>query len=90
MLSRASIEELAAALGGLTAERLVREGRFSPTRARLLPAGAALVLAFMERFELASIEISPASLREGAVLAVVHGGATWRSELSRLTLGWQS
>ena len=44
----------------------------------------------MERFELASIEISPASLREGAVLAVVHGGATWRSELSRLTLGWQS
>ena len=60
----------------------------TPTRARLLPAGAALVLAFMERYELEAVEVSEASLREGAVLALRQAGPAWRSQLTALTAGW--
>ena len=54
---------------------LAERYRLTPTRARLLPAGAALVLAFMERYELEAVEVSEASLREGAVLALRHAGS---------------
>ena len=54
--------------------------RLTPTRARLLPAGAALMLAFMERYELETVEVSEASMREGAVLAIRHAGPAWRSQ----------
>jgi exopolyphosphatase/guanosine-5'-triphosphate,3'-diphosphate pyrophosphatase len=67
---------------------LAERYRLTPTRARLLPAGAALVLAFMERYELETVEVSEASLREGAVLALRHAGPGWRSQLTALTAGW--
>ena len=67
---------------------LAERYRVTPTRARLLPAGAALMLAFMERYELDEVEVSGASLREGAVLAVRQAGPDWRSRLTALTAGW--
>lgn len=79
-----AIHEIDRASSAVLAERY----RLTPTRARLLPAGAALMLAFMERYELERVEISEASLREGAVLALRHAGVEWRSQLTALTAGW--
>jgi exopolyphosphatase/pppGpp-phosphohydrolase len=76
--------EIDRAPSALLAERY----RVTPTRARLLPAGAALMLAFMERYELEAVETSEASLREGAVLAHRHAGSDWRPRLTELTAGW--
>jgi exopolyphosphatase/guanosine-5'-triphosphate,3'-diphosphate pyrophosphatase len=79
-----AIHEIDRAPSSVIAER----HRVTPTRARLLPAGAALMLAFMERYELDVVEVSDASLREGAVLAIRHAGVEWRSRLTALTAGW--
>ena len=79
-----AIHEIDRAPSALLAERY----RVTPTRARLLPAGAALMLAFMERYELEAVETSEASLREGAVLAHRHAGSDWRPRLTELTAGW--
>ena len=62
----------------------------NPTRARLLPAGAAIVGAILERYGLDRMRVSDASLREGAILAVHHAGAAWRDRLPELVHGWRA
>jgi exopolyphosphatase / guanosine-5'-triphosphate,3'-diphosphate pyrophosphatase len=57
-------------------------------RARVLPAGAAIVGALFERYGVERIRVSNASLRDGAILAIVHGGSTWRTHLEWLAHGW--
>ncbi len=57
-------------------------------RARVLAAGAAIVGALFERYAVERIRVSDASLREGAILAIVHAGATWREHLAWLAHGW--
>jgi exopolyphosphatase/guanosine-5'-triphosphate,3'-diphosphate pyrophosphatase len=61
-----------------------------PTRARLLPAGIAALEAVLDRFDVGGLQVSEASLREGVVLAVAHGGAAWRDLLPALTKGWEA
>lgn len=58
------------------------------TRARILPAGAAILEAILERYRLDRVGVSEASIREGTVLAVVHAGSTWRERLPALARGW--
>lgn len=57
-------------------------------RARVLPAGAAVVAALFERYGLERIRVSDAGIREGAVLASVHAGPGWREHLAWLAHGW--
>lgn len=59
-----------------------------PERARVLPAGAAIVGALFERYGVERIRVSDASIRDGAILAIVHGGSTWRTHLEWLAHGW--
>lgn len=56
-------------------------------RARLLPAGIAIVQALMERYGLSDVLVSEASLREGAILALHRAGAAWRRKLPELVSG---
>ncbi len=58
-----------------------------PERARILPGGAALVEAFLDRYGLRSAAVSIASIREGAILAVAASGASWRERLADLVAG---
>lgn len=88
-LTRTQVEALARALATAGPSEFAARARISQVRAELLPAGAALVLAFMERYRLTSIEVSGASLREGAVLALVRAGARWPERLPELTHGWR-
>jgi exopolyphosphatase/pppGpp-phosphohydrolase len=77
---------LAAQPAALASDRyLVR-----PTRARILPAGAAILDAILERYGVDRLRVSEAGVREGAILAVNHAGHAWRDHLARLAHGWRS
>jgi exopolyphosphatase/guanosine-5'-triphosphate,3'-diphosphate pyrophosphatase len=57
-------------------------------RARILGAGATIVAAIMERYEVDEVRVVDAGVREGTVIAVDHAGPGWRDCLERLAHGW--
>ena len=57
-------------------------------RARVLPAGAALVTALLARYHLPGVLVREEGVREGAVLAIARAGAGWRDQVERLAHGW--
>jgi exopolyphosphatase / guanosine-5'-triphosphate,3'-diphosphate pyrophosphatase len=59
-----------------------------PQRARLLPAGAAILLALLERWGAEEVQVARGGLREGVVLAVEQAGRGWRDRLPALASGW--
>ena len=61
-----------------------------PIRARILPAGAAILDAILERYGVQAIRVSEAGIREGAILAVQHSGPSWRDRLAELAHGWRT
>jgi exopolyphosphatase/guanosine-5'-triphosphate,3'-diphosphate pyrophosphatase len=89
-LTRAGVESVVAALIDKRAAASAERFRVSVSRARVLPAGAALVLALFDAFGIEEAAVSTASLREGAVLALAGAGGQWRERLSELTHGWRS
>lgn len=60
----------------------------NPIRARILPAGAAILEAILTRYRLDRLHVSEAGIREGAVLALAHAGPAWRDRLEPLAHGW--
>ncbi len=82
---------IAVALAMLTVERSAAAAArhvIRPERARILPAGAVIVDAILERYGVDRLTVSEAGIREGAILAAVHGGAAWRDRLGALARGW--
>jgi exopolyphosphatase/guanosine-5'-triphosphate,3'-diphosphate pyrophosphatase len=59
-----------------------------PTRARLLPAGMLILQAVLERSGASGVDVSDASLRDGAIVAFAAGGRAWRHRLPELS--WAS
>lgn len=59
-----------------------------PERARILPAGAAIMDAFLERYGIGRVHVVEEGIREGAVLAAAAAGAAWRDRLPALARGW--
>ena len=62
----------------------------NPVRARILPAGAAIMDAILQRYAATSIRVSESGVREGAILAVEHAGPAWRDRLADLAHGWRT
>lgn len=60
----------------------------NPVRARVLPAGIAILVAVLDRYGLDRMTVSAAGIREGIVLATLHAGAGWRDRLPVLARGW--
>lgn len=89
-LTRDRIERIQAILASETAATNAAGHGINPVRARLLPAGGAIVDAILERYGAAAIRVSDAGLREGAILAVDRGGPSWRDRLPDLAHGWRS
>jgi exopolyphosphatase/guanosine-5'-triphosphate,3'-diphosphate pyrophosphatase len=82
---------LAAACLALRAEPAADvAARFGITakRARLLPAGAAILGALMARYGVARATAVEEGLREGVVLALARAGRDWRDRLDALAHGW--
>ena len=59
-----------------------------PGRARVLPAGAAILEAVLQRAGLSALTLSHASLREGLVRAQFRAGEEWRARLPEVAAGW--
>ena len=89
MLTRDRIAEAVATLSTEPAAAAAERHRMKPIRARLLPAGAAILDAILDRYGAERIRVSDAGLREGAILAVAHSGRAWRDRLAVLAHGWR-
>jgi exopolyphosphatase/guanosine-5'-triphosphate,3'-diphosphate pyrophosphatase len=76
-------------LVGTAAAQIAAERAIRPERARLLPAGAAIVAALLERYGSAGARVSEAGVRQGTVLALARAGANWRDALPGLAGGWR-
>ena len=83
---------IAVALAMLTVERSVEAAErhaLRPQRARILPAGAVIVDAILERYGVDRLQVSEEGIREGAVLAAASAGPAWRDRLPFLVTGWE-
>lgn len=59
------------------------------SRARVLAAGATILVGALERYELDRLRVASGGLREGVILAAHRGGDAWRSALLGLARGWE-
>ena len=90
MLTRERIAAIQSILATQPAAATAVRFTINPVRARLLPAGGAIVDALLERYGANAIRVSEAGLREGVILAVDHGGPSWRDRLPDLAHGWRT
>jgi exopolyphosphatase/guanosine-5'-triphosphate,3'-diphosphate pyrophosphatase len=84
------LDEIQRVLASEPADAASEHHLINPVRARLLPAGGAIVAAILERYGVDRMRVSDASLREGAILSVHHAGAAWRDRLAELAHGWRA
>ncbi len=89
-LTRERIAEIQGILASEPAAVASERHLVNPIRARLLPAGGAIVDALLEHYRADAIRVSEAGVREGAILAVDHAGPTWRDRLADLAHGWRT
>jgi exopolyphosphatase/pppGpp-phosphohydrolase len=81
------------ALAMLTVERSTEAAArhlLRPQRARVLPAGALILNAILERYGADRVRVCDTGIREGAILAVAEAGAAWRDRLPSLVAGWDA
>ena len=88
-LTRARIAEILEILASEPAAAASARHLVNPIRARILPAGGAIMDAILERYGADEIRVSDAGIREGTILAVEHGGVAWRDRLPELAHGWR-
>jgi exopolyphosphatase/pppGpp-phosphohydrolase len=90
VLSRAQLRDAVAILQSETAAEASARHGINPIRARILPAGAVILDAILERYGVGEVHVSEAGIREGTILAVAHAGRTWRDRLPDLAHGWRT
>jgi len=88
LLTRRRLAEALDVLASEPFEEAAARHAVNLTRARTLPAGAAILEAVLERYELDRLHVSEEGIREGTILAVARGGVAWRDRLPELALGW--
>lgn len=87
LLGRSDLAEALRRLSSASADVLAMRHGIRPARVRLLPAGALILDALLERFGAPSVRVSEAGIREGTVLAVARAGAGWRDRLPAVAAG---
>lgn len=88
-LTRERIAEVQGILASEPAAVASERHVINPIRARILPAGGAIMDAILDRYGADRIRVSEAGLREGTILAVQHAGDAWRDRLAVLAQGWR-
>jgi len=86
-LSRIDVRAALDVLATTPADALVARHGVNPVRARILPAGASIVLALLDRYRVGEVVVSDAGIREGVVLAASRAGRAWRDRLEALAAG---
>jgi len=87
-LTRRRLSAAYRTLGGEPAADVAARFGITAKRARLLPAGAALLESLMERYGVERVTAVEEGLREGVVFALARAGAGWRDRLDALAHGW--
>ena len=75
-------------LASSPAEMLAATYGLREQRVRLLPAGAAIIQAVLNRVGASSGRVVDAGIREGAIIAADRAGDSWRERLEELAHGW--
>ncbi len=81
LLDRAGIALAVALSARERSERVAELFGLNPRRARILPAGAAILAAIVERYGIERIRASELGIREGLARAVSRDGVDWRDRL---------
>lgn len=89
VLTRGRLDAAMAALTTEPAAYVALHHAVNPLRARVLPAGVAILEAFLDRYDVRRIRVVDTGIREGAVLAASRVGASWRDDLEELARGWR-
>jgi exopolyphosphatase/pppGpp-phosphohydrolase len=87
-LTRRRLSAAYRTLGAAPAADVAARFGITATRAHLLPAGAALLEALMDRYAVERATAVEEGLREGVVFALARAGAGWRDRLEDLAHGW--
>jgi exopolyphosphatase/guanosine-5'-triphosphate,3'-diphosphate pyrophosphatase len=88
VLTRRRIAVTLAMLSVQSSEEAAQRHLLRPQRARILPAGAVIMDAILERYGMSRVRVVEEGIREGAVLAAAAGSAAWRDRLHDLVRGW--
>ena len=76
------LSPLAVAMSGSErSDRLAELFGLNPRRARIMPAGAAIVASLAARYGIEHIRASEQGIREGIIRAVLRDGSAWRDRL---------
>jgi exopolyphosphatase / guanosine-5'-triphosphate,3'-diphosphate pyrophosphatase len=90
VLTRRRIRAALGLLGAAPASAIADHFGVRLSRARVLPAGASILLAALEHYRLERLRVAKGGLREGLVLARVHAGPAWREHIRDLVRGWDA
>ena len=85
VIDQAGISLAVAMSGSERADRLAELFGLNPRRARIMPAGAAIVASLAARYRIERIRASEWGIREGLIRAILRDGAAWRDGLIRRT-----
>ncbi len=84
-LTREDIVHCEGLLQALSAEEIAQRYQQPMGRARILPAGALIIHAMMDRLHLREIFVSPHGIREGVLLAYARYGEQWLQRVDTLS-----
>ena len=86
-LSRRRLRQALRLLATQVAADIAARFAVRPSRAGVLPAGASILLAAVERYEVEHLRVAKGGLREGLLLAWAEAGGQWRTRLPSLLGG---
>jgi len=89
VLSRQRLRAARRVIGGMPAAALAERYSVRPSRAAVLPAGAVILAAAIDRYGLDHLRVAKGGLREGLILATARAGDSWRAEIPALARGWE-
>jgi exopolyphosphatase/guanosine-5'-triphosphate,3'-diphosphate pyrophosphatase len=88
VLSESRIHNALDRVAKVPAASIADRYRVRLSRARVLAAGAAILIGALERYRLHRLRVATGGLREGLILAAHHAGPGWCDELRELARGW--
>ena len=83
-ISREDLATMGSILASSTAKEIAGQYAISQRRARLLPAGIAIIEALLQQTAVREEHIDDGGIREGAINAIALRGARWKSSLPDL------
>jgi exopolyphosphatase/guanosine-5'-triphosphate,3'-diphosphate pyrophosphatase len=81
IVDAAGLRVAAALISTEKANALAELFALNPRRARILPAGTAILEALVERYRIERITATEASIRDGLIRALIRDGDAWRDRL---------